>query len=122
MVYTIDYEKNGTLYVLYDIEIWLNHVRTDGTNDDWQTDLIHSCMSNNIAQYIFDNIHNQNTLDEFKKDAHEIDELRGYLFEHHRNYYYPYKEAKDKFENEFIPEIEKIIYGFAKKWNFIVRK
>ena len=122
MVYLIVYiDKNGNEYALYDIDIWLKPKKNTVECNEWQTDLCHCTFTSGISKYVYDNIHDEKTLEAFMNDGHKMDEIRGFLYEQHRNYWMPKDEAHEKMHKEFLPDLIKYMQDFANKWNLIVK-
>ena len=129
MVYDIDYiAKDGNRYTLFDIDIWLKPREYRYENgqyikdDTWHSELQKSVNSRWIAKFVFEQIHNEESLNEFIKDCDKIDWLRGYLHEEHKNYWLPMKEASDMLYHNHLPDIKKIIFDFADKWNLVINE
>lgn len=129
MVYDIDYIANDkNRYTLFDIEIWLKPRECRYENDEWVKDESwHSelkCSNNGrgIAKFVFDQIHDEETLNNFMKDCDNINWLRGYLHEEHKNYWLPMQEASDMLYHNHLPDIKKIIFDFAEKWNLSINE
>ena len=129
MVYDIDYTANdGNRYTLFDIDIWLKPRECRYENgqyikdDTWHSELQKSANSCWIAKFVFEQIHDEETLNEFIKDCDKIDWLRGYLHEEHKNYWLPMKEASDILYQNHLPDIKKIIFDFAEKWNLVINE
>ena len=127
MVYTIEYFKDGKTHVLYDIDVFLElhedyyDKETYEVYDAWRTEVNNICFGEGIAQYVYDKIDNDETLEKFKKDCDYMSFLRGFLHEQHRDYWLKEEEAK-KFFDSFIKEIDLIITTFATKWGLKVKK
>lgn len=127
MVYTIEYIKDGNTHVLYDIDLYmkLHEDYYDRMNHDvydaWMTEINNICFGDGIAQYVYDKIHNEETLEKFKKDCEKMSWLRGFLHEEHYDYWMKKDEA-NKFFNSFKTEIDLIIDSFALKWGLKVKK
>ena len=127
MVYTIEYIKDDNTHVLYDIDVALQLYEdywdktTGEVYDAWRTELIDVCFGDGIATYVYDKIHDEETLEKFKKDCKKMSWLRGFLYEEHRNYWLPKDDAKKIFDS-FKTELDLIIDTFALKWGLKVRK
>lgn len=128
MVYDIDYIKDNERYTLFDIEVWLKPREYRYENgqyikdDTWHSEL--HCITNgaNIAKFVFENINTQERLNDFRTDCKKIQWLRGYLHEEHRNYLLPKVEASNMLYHNHLPDIKKIIFDFAEKWNFSINE
>lgn len=128
MVFEIKYiTKDGNEYTLFDIDIWLKPrecVYKQGQyheDDNWHTEIQDSTNSRWIAKFVFEQIHNEETLNEFIKDCGKIDWLRGYLHEEHANYWLPKDQAEHVFNHSHLPDIKKVIFDFADKWNLKIK-
>lgn len=129
MVYDIDYiAKDGNTYTLYDIEIWLKPKECRYENggyvkdETWHSELQKSVNGRWIAKFVFEQIHDEETLNEFIKDCEKIDWLRGYLHEEHANYWLPIDQAGYALYHTHLPDIKKVIFDFANKWNFKINE
>ena len=129
MVYTIDYiDKKGRQCCLFDIQVYLEHKKDIWqVGEGWRTECRCVCFGQGIAQYIYDgNIEDDETLKEFQEDVNEIVNIRGFLHEQHRNYWFTgntaEKDSREVMETVFIPDIEKKLMDFAITWNFKFRK
>ena len=129
MVYDIDYIANdGNTYTLFDIDIWLKPRECVYEHDkwvkdeNWHSELQESTNSRWIAKFVFEQIHDEETLNEFIKDCEKIDWLRGYLHEEHTNYWLPKDQAKYALYHNYLPDIKKVIFDFADKWNLKINE
>lgn len=128
MVYNIDYIKDNKRYTLFDIEIWLKPTECRYENgqyvkdDTWHSEL--HCTSNgaNIAKFVFENINTQECLNDFRTDCEKIQWLRGYLHEEHENYLLSMGEASNMLYRNHLPDIKKIIFDFAEKWDLSINE
>ncbi len=129
MVYDIDFIANDkNRYTLFDIEIWLKPRECRYENGGWVKDETwHSelkCSNNvrGIARFVFEQIHDEETLNNFMKDCDNINWLRGYLHEEHTNYWLPMQEASNMLYYNHLPDIKKVIFDFADKWHFLINE
>ena len=128
MVYDIDYIKDNERYTLFDIEIWLKPKEVDYKNgkwiedDRWNSELHCTTNGANIAKFVFENINTQECLNDFRTDCEKIQWLRGYLHEEHKNYLLPMNVAANMLYHNHLPDIKKIIFDFAEKWNFSINE
>ena len=60
------------------------------------------------------------TLNKFMRDCDNINWLRGYLHEQHKNYWLPMQEASNMLYHNHLPDIKKLIFDFADKWHFSI--
>lgn len=129
MVYDINYITNdGIRYTLFDIDIWLKPTECRYENgqyvedNTWHSEIQNSVNSRWIAKFVFEQIHDEESLNEFIKDCDKIDWLRGYLHEEHKNYLLPKEEASNMLYHNHLPDIKKIIFDFAEKWNLSINE
>jgi len=129
MVYDIDYIANdGNRYTLFDIDIWLKPRECKYENgklikdDDWHSELQKSVNSRWIAKFVFEQIHTREELTAFIKDCEKIDWLRWYLHEEHTNYWLPMDQAEYALYHNHLPDIKKVIFDFAEKWNLSINE
>lgn len=74
--WTEDYTKGH--YALFDVEIW----ETKGVTNKWYTELRAHSLVEGITRYLMAQNDNVNfNVEEFIKDAYEIEELRGWIWE-----------------------------------------
>ena len=119
MVYQIRYKKDKEDQCLYDIDIWLKPRENTVKCNEWQTDLCNCTFTDGIAKYVYDNIHDEDTLKKFMEDGHKMDEIRGFLHEQHRNYWLPQDEAHEKMHNELLPDLINYMKDFVNKWPYL---
>lgn len=128
MVYDIDYITNDGRYTLFDIDIWLKPIECRYENGQyikdvtWYSELHCTTNGANIAKFVFENINTQECLNDFRTDCEKIQWLRGCLHEEHRNYLLPKDEASNMLYHTHLPNIKKIIFDFAEKWNFSINE
>ena len=128
MVYDIDYIKDNERYTLFDIEVWLKPREYRYENgqyvkdDTWHSELHCTTNGANIAKFVFENINTRERLNDFRTDCEKIQWLRGYLHEEPRNYLLPKEEASNMLYHNHLPDIKKIIFDFAEKWNFSINE
>lgn len=129
MVYDIDYIANDkNRYTLFDIEIWLKPRECRYENggwvkdESWHSELKCSNNGRGIAKFVFEQIHDEETLNNFMKDCDNINWLRGYLHEEHKNYWLPMQEASNMLYHNHLPDIKKVIFDFADKWHFSINE
>ena len=129
MVYDIDYIANdGNTYTLYDIMFWLKPRKCRYENgqyvedNTWYSELQCTANGANIAKFVYENINTQECLNDFQTDCKKIEWLRGYLHEEHANYCLPKEEASDMLYHNYLPDIKKVIFDFAEKWNLTINE
>lgn len=126
MVYQIYYGDSRPRQVLFDIEIYLSIVEEDcATKGLWFVELHSHSSISGAVDFLWETFANKGgvffSLEEFKKDCNELEELRGWLWETHNNHPRTMKEAsKDK--DEWMEYIRKKIYDFAKKYGLFVNE
>ena len=126
MIYQIYYGNSRPRQVLFDIEYYLALVEDDlPTKGLWYVELHSNSFISGSIDFLWDTFANKGgvffSLVEFKKDCHELEELRGWLWESHSNRPRPKDDAiKDEYEwGEYVREK---IYSFANKYELNVNK
>lgn len=130
MVYDIDYNKDGNTYTLFDIDIGLKPMEFEYDRDSdqyvktdkWISEIYKSTNSRWVAKFVFDKIHDEQTLKTFEQDCEKIDYIRSYLFEHLNNRWLPMNEASDKLYKHQLPILKEMIYNFANKWGLTINE
>lgn len=131
MIYSIDYiDKKNSQWCLFEIHVFVTYeTGIWKVGEGFRSDCKSVCFGQCIAQYVFDKIHDEETLKEFQKDVTEMVEIRGYLHEILDNHWFSVEtdkraeeQAQERFKNVHIPAMEKKIYEFAEKYGFKVRK
>lgn len=122
MVYQIYYKKEGDNtynreYTLFDIEYYLTYLRTDDNVKSWYSELSCVTIVKGIAQFIKESLKDDTfDFDEFVKDATEIQELRGLLYEKHGNKPRELSEARKFHYEQFDKVLDSTIRDFANKY------
>lgn len=99
MVYQIYYGDKRPSEVLFDIEYFITHNETkENTDDNWYVELHSLSFISGAINYIR-NVLKPELVEDFIKDCGELEELRGWVWETHRNHLRTVKEAEsDKIE------------------------
>ena len=106
-------------HTLFDIEYFLIHGERD--KDKWFSDI--SCLPivEGIAYFLKDAFADTNfNLEEFIKDANDIQEFRGCLFEYFYNKPKPMEEAHYFHYNVFGKILKEAVNSFAEKYGLYV--
>lgn len=128
MVYYLIYKDSANNeYELFDIEyykiseaILMNKCASDFKELKYRLELYSSPLVRGIVMFL--RYKKDDTIfdyDEFIKDATVIQELRGFLWEHHQNDFLPYKEIT-KYYDEFQKELEAKLEFFAGKYGLTI--
>ena len=125
MTYQIYYlpkeESEGSRgYTLFDIEYYQKPCEKSG---NWYSEI--SCLPivEGIALFIKDSVGNKNfDFKEFLRDAHEIQEVRGLLYEYYNNKPRPSDDANDFHYHVFGKALEVMINEFSKKYGLFVNR
>lgn len=127
MVYQIYYGDDRPRRAMFDIEIYLSLVEEDcATKGLWYVELHSNSYVSGAVEFLLDKAHHKNFENnfpffEFKDDCHELEELRGWVWETHYNHPRTMKEAsKDK--DEWMEYIRKKIHDFAEKYGLYVNE
>ena len=77
-------------------------------------------MVKNLLIWYKNNQHNftEETEQEFFNDIHEIDNLRGWLWEKEKNWAVAKETAEERHYHYYLPKLRKIIGNFANKYGF----
>lgn len=114
MVYNINYlsPNDKSTHCMFDIEFYLK--KSNELLDLWQTELHSLPIIKGIVKFIDENRENID-VDEFIKDATEIQELRGWLHEKHLNRLEQIDVARIR-HYDFLKEFDEIIKKFVNKY------
>lgn len=123
VLYIYKQNEDGGRNVIFDIEFYLK-------NDDfregrlWYSELHVCTMVKNLLIWYKNNQHNftEETEQEFFNDIHEIDNLRGWLWEKEKNWAVSSEKAEERHYHDFLPKIRKIIGDFADKYGFEINE
>ena len=117
MTFNIYYNPVGTInrYSLFDIEYYLRFVYgPEGVQSE-----IHCLpMVKGLTYFLKDKFEDKDfDCEEFIKDAEEIQEIRGFLFEKNNNRPKNRNDASYLHKKVFLPKIEDMISKFVEKYN-----
>ena len=119
VLYIYKQNEDGGRNVIFDIEFYL---KDDNFHDGrlWYSELHVVTMVKNLLIWYKDNQHNftEETEQEFLNDIHEIDNLRGWLWEKEKNWATSSEEARRRHDRDFLPKLRKIVNDFANKYGF----
>lgn len=119
VLYIYKQNEDGGRNVIFDIEFYL---KDDNFRDGrlWYSELHVVTMVKNLLIWYKNNQHNftEETEQEFFNDIHEIDNLRGWLWEKEKNWAVSSKKADERHYHDFLPKLRKIINDFANKYGF----
>ena len=119
VLYIYKQNEDGGRNVIFDIEFYLK-------NDEfregrlWYSELHVCTMVKNLLIWYKNNQHNftEETEQEFFNDIHEIDNLRGWLWEKEKNWAVSSEKARRRHDHDFLPKLRKIVNNFANKYGF----
>lgn len=123
MVYQIYYiprgeQNNSRGYTLFDIEYYQN--QSDITKD-WYSEIHCLPMVEGIARFLKDALNNKDFIfEDFVKDADEIQEIRGLLYERYDNKPKPSIDAHHFHYHIFGKVLKEKIYEFSNKYGLYV--
>ena len=119
VLYIYKQNEDGGRNVIFDIEFYL---KDDNFRDGrlWYSELHVVTMVKNLLIWYKNNQHNftEETEQEFFNDIHEIDNLRGWLWEKEKNWAVSSEKARRRHDHDFLPKLRKIINDFANKYGF----
>lgn len=119
VLYIYKQNEDGGRNVIFDIEFYL---KDDNFRDGrlWYSELHVCTMVKNLLIWYKNNQHNftEETEQEFFNDIHEIDNLRGWLWEKEKNWAVSSEKADKRHYHDFLPKLRKIIGDFANKYGF----
>lgn len=126
MIYQIYYGDGRPRQVLFDIEYYLALVEDDcPAYGMWYVELHSNSFISGAIDFLWDTFANKGgvffSLEEFKKDCHDLEELRGWLWEAHNNR--PrLKDDAEKDKREWGEYVREKVYSFAKKYGLYVNE
>ena len=119
VLYIYKQNEDGGRNVIFDIEFYL---KDDNFQDGrlWYSELHVVTMVKNLLIWYKNNQHNftEETEQEFFNDIHEIDNLRGWLWEKEKNWAVSSETARRRHDHDFLPKLRKIVNDFANKYGF----
>ena len=128
MTYYIGYTPGDASYnhrgwVVFDIEYYMNKDETSKDNDCWNSEIYPSLCPEGVTRFLKDKFKDESfDYEAFIKDAEYIDDIRGYLYEHHDNRNKTMKDAENFHYHVFGPKVDKILKDFADKWGLWINK
>ena len=120
MTYQIYYLPDGSPegsrgYTVFDIEYYMKQVRD---KDLWFSEIHCLPCVEGVSRFLKDQFGKEDfDLEQFIKDAYEIQELRGFLWERHDNKPKELKDARDFHYHGFNHEIESIFEVFVRRYD-----
>ena len=116
MVYQIYYGMERPGETLFDIEYYLKIDERDPDSDEkWMVELHCISFISGAVNFIFDTLRKERK-DEFIKDCKELEDLRGWLWETHRNYPRTLEDAQ-KDMKDWREYLEMKLRGFCNKYH-----
>ena len=119
VLYIYKQNEDGGRNVIFDIEFYL---KDDNFRDGrlWYSELHVCTMVKNLLIWYKNNQHNftEENEQEFFNDIHEIDNLRGWLWEKEKNWATSSEKARKRHDHDFLPKLRKIVNDFANKYGF----
>ena len=123
VLYIYKQNEDGGRNVIFDIEFYL---KDDNFRDGrlWYSELHVCTMVKNLLIWYKNNQHNftEETEQEFLNDIHEIDNLRGWLWEKEKNWATSSEKARRRHDRDFLPKLRKIVNDFANKYGFEINE
>ena len=122
MTYQIYYNPNGGRgYTLFDIEYYMQ--QSDISKDWWYSEIHCLPCVDGISYFLKDALSNKDfKFEEFVKDAYEIQEIRGLLYERYDNKPKPRTDANHFHYHIFGKGLKEKIYKFANKYKLFVNE
>lgn len=119
MVYQICYTPKGAKpgdrgYCMFDIEYYMKQSEKD--KEKWYSELHCLPCVDGLTYFLKDKI-NEIDVDQFVKDANEIQEIRGFLYERNDNRPKEYEEANEFHYHKFRKTFEDILNNFKYKYD-----
>ena len=111
-------ENSNKTHVLFDIEYYLTKAKN---LDKWFSEI--SCLPivDGIAYFLRDKLNDEKfDFDEFLKDAYEIEELRGLLYEKYNNKPKGMEEAREFHYKKFGKLIREMFDEFSHKYGLYI--
>lgn len=120
-------DKNDKSYCLFDIDYYAKQANIpeekqwNYKEQTWHLEINVCVDPRGIAHFSMDRANEKNLMEKFIKDAYEISELRGWLWEHHRRdeFYAPFKDIeKIECHSQLSKDFNKIIHDFCTLYGF----
>ena len=122
MVYFIQYTlQDKTDVLLFDIDYYLNKEGDLGQWGDkqWFSEINPISCIDGITRFLKEKFQEPNfDCEDFIKGAHQIEELRGLLYETYNNQPKSYEDAEQFHYNIFGVQLKQILNNFCDKWGF----
>ena len=121
MIYQIYYSPNGEKnrgYVLFDIEYYLKKLNN---SKEWQSEIHCLPLIKGISYFIKEFIKDK-YFNEFIKDATDIQEIRGLLYEQYNNNPKSKSEASNFHYKIFGKILEGMLNDFANKYGLYINR
>lgn len=117
MIYYIKYKTEGNRYTMFDINCF---EECDYSSGLWNVECDSTLIVKGLTFFLKDHF-NKDNFDflSFIKEATELQEIRGFLWEMHSNKPTTLEKC-DKFYKSFSKEIEEKIKNFVKKYGLIL--
>ena len=123
VLYIYKQNEDGGRNVIFDIEFYL---KDDNFRDGrlWYSELHVVTMVKNLLIWYKNNQHNftEEAEQELLNDIHEIDNLRGWLWEKEKNWATSSEKARRRHDRDFLPKLRKIVNDFANKYGFEINE
>lgn len=127
MVFQIYFGERGMEHnVLFDIEVYLN--KEERLGGDWQSEIISRAFGSAFTNYFF-NVNIQELIDkgsyisDMVKDAKELEELRGWLYERADFSNTPINMTwASERHKKVVAYVKEKVYAFADKYNLNVNE
>ena len=121
MIYFIQYTlQDNTDVVLFDIEYFMKKEEGDlGRWDDklWYSEIHPLACVDGLTRFLKEKFQEPNfDSEDFIKDAHQIEELRGLLYETYDNRLKTFDDAEQFHNQVFMPKLKQILDDFCNKW------
>lgn len=127
MVFQIYFGERGMEHnVLFDIEVYLKQEERLG--GDWQSEIHSSAFGSAFANYFFsvnmqELINKGSYISDMVKDAKELEELRGWLYERANFFNTPINMTlASERHKKVVAYVKEKVYAFADKYNLNVNE
>ena len=130
MVFQIYFGERGMDHnVLFDIEVYLN--KEDRLGGDWHSEIISSAFGSAFTNYFFsvnmqeiqELINKSSYISDMVKDAKELEELRGWLYERADFSNTPINMTlASERHKKVVAYVKEKVYAFADKYNLNVNE
>lgn len=118
--YTTKEEKNSRNYVLFDIEYYLKKI---DNSEKWYSEIHCLPLVKGISYFIKERLNNKNfNFDKFIKDATDIQEIRGLLYERYDNKPKSKSETSNFHYKIFGKILEGMLNNFANKYGLYINR